>query len=504
MTKTIPSYLRVHSEHDQSDSSPTESTRDLVGDFWSAFSDATGWRIDQRATRRDATLELLPAVTADTIECQQSEPVVAAVGRTAAIRLALSATQLEEELCNNREALRRQEAELATRAPILAGESDRTCLADRIEKTLADAAAACGCDAAAMYLLDDDTQYLKARAVFGLSPQRMEEPPRLLRGSRGDLEAMVQGVVTIDDLQGCSIDTWNCPEPFAGGICAAIQSDDVPIGTLWLFRKEHAQFGIAEAAAARLAVSQLSLQLSDASLNRNPQARLADEPIHDVAQWQHESLPIGAELAEGWRVDGMIESPRAWATGWHMWDVLPDGTLMLAIAEAVDHSVTGAMNATIARAALTAHTGYRHTPGQLLQRVSDTLWQTSTGEQLVSMLYARVDPETGEGEVASSGTIAALIGNRYGYRPLVDGCSDPLNTHIDARCVTKSFRMTQGETLLGYSRGLTVDGATQTMLGERIRTAMQSDDTNPLARIRRGLADLALNQERGAVTLLRQ
>ena len=102
-------------------------------------------------------------------------------------------------------------------------------------------------------------------------------------------------------------------------------------------------------------------------------------------------------LADGWRVDGMIESPESWGTGWHHWDVLPDGTLMIAIAEAADPTAKGAMHAAVARAALAAHSGYRHTPAQLIQRVSDTLWQTNTGEQLVSMIYAHLDPESGDG-----------------------------------------------------------------------------------------------------------
>lgn len=503
MTTTIPSYLRVHFDQEHSDPPQTEPNRDSIHDFWNAYADATGWRIDNRTLHNDAPLVLHPAVTVDSIKSIESEPDTA-VSRMVAMRLAESAAQLERRLEQNRQALRRQEIELASRAPILLGESDQTRLADRIEQTLADAATACGCNAAAMYMLDDDTQYLKTRSVFGLPPQRLEEQPRPLRGSRSDLEAMVQGVVAIDDLQDCSIDTWNCPEPVAAGICAVIQSDDVPIGTLWLFRNDRARFGAAEAAAARLAASQLSLLLSLACPDRNRSIESVHEPIRDVAQWQHEALPVGAELAAGWRVDGMIESPRPWATGWHMWDILPDGTLILAIAEAVDPSLIGAMNAAIARAALAAHTGYRHSPGQLLQRVSDTLWQTSTGEQLVSMLYLQVDPETGEGEVASSGTITAMIGNRYGFRPLVDGSSEPLNTHIDARCTTKSFRMMPGETLLGYNRGIVTEGATQTMLGEGIRTAMQSSDSNPLARIRRTLANLPLHQERDAVTLLRQ
>ena len=62
------------------------------------------------------------------------------------------------------------------------------------------------------------------------------------------------------------------------------------------------------------------------------------------------------------------------ASGWQLWDILPDGTLMIVLAEAVDDSVKGALTATLARAAVTAHTGYRHKPTDLLQRVSDTLW----------------------------------------------------------------------------------------------------------------------------------
>lgn len=508
MTKPIPPYLRVHRGDEPDEIETLEQQRLTVDDFWTSFSDATGWRVDRRSARNDGGIELIPSVSSESADAAEFDRD-SAVSRDAATRLAQTAIELEQQLSDNREAIRRQEAELAMRAPILTSDADCIRVADRIETTLADAAAACGCDAAAMYMLDEDTQHLSTRAIYGLPPQRLEQPPRPLRGSRGDLEALVQMVVTIDDFDDRTIDLWNCPEQsavgrFASGICAAIESDDVPIGTLWLFRHERAEFGIAETAAARMAAAQLSLELSHAPMVRTESKRLDSEPIRDMAAWQFDTLPIGVELADGWRVDGMIESPQPWATGWHDWDVLPDGTLMLAIAEAVDDSVKGAFNAAIARAALTAHTGYRHTPKQLLQRVSDTLWQTSTSEQLLSMLYIRVDPETGEGEVASSGSIAALIASRYGYRPLVQGGGDPLNTYIDAGGTTETFRMMPGETLLAYSRGLVQDGASQTTLGDGIRTAMQAGDVNPLAHIRRQLVDLPLNSERGAMTLFRQ
>ena len=106
--------------------------------FWDAYSDVTGWRIDQRVSRGDV-MELLPAVNTETMEMGAG----ATVSKLAASRLAESAARLAEELQRNRDAMRRQEVELASRAPILATDGDRARVADRIEATLADAAAAC-------------------------------------------------------------------------------------------------------------------------------------------------------------------------------------------------------------------------------------------------------------------------------------------------------------------------------------------------------------------------
>ncbi len=504
VTKTIPNYLRVHRGPTQSATASSPANHESVESFWDAYHEATGWRIDHRASRRKSSMQLSPTITIDVMAGVDTD-AIPAVSHSSAIRLAESATRLAEQLRQSREALRRREAELAAAASIDVENHSYGRIADRIERTLADAVAACRCDAAVMYLLDEDTQHLKARSVFGLSLQKLEQPPRELRGSRADLEALVQGVVTIDDFHAGSLDTWNSPEPFAGGICAAISQSGVPIGTLWLFADQTREFGRSESAAARMAASQLAFELQHAARSKQRELQRQEAiAVRDLAEWQFQGLPIGATLAEGWRVDGMIESPNAWATGWHAWDVLPDGSLLLAIAEAVDSSVTGAMTATIARAAMAAHTGYRHTPKQLLQRVGDTLWHTSTGEQLVSLLYARVDPETGEGEVASAGNITAMIASRYGYRPLVDGLSEPLTTHIDSRCVAETFRMMPGETLLAYSKGVTANGATQMMLGDTLRASMREADTNPLATLRRRLAQRPLTSERGVVTLTRE
>ena len=511
MTKTIPNYLRVHRGPRPSDDVSASENVESDASFWNAYTEVTGWRVDQEPSRLDAKPNLLPADNAieeKGASSDQSAPDVPpppTVPQSSAQRLADAAARLSRQLNQTRTALRRQEAELAARAAVVVGMEDQGSLADRIESTLSMAAAACGCDSAAMYMLDDETQFLKTRAVHGLPLDRLEQPARALKGSRGDLEALVRGVITIDDVGAGPIDTWCSPETCASAICASINNASVPIGTLWLYSKTPKEFTAAHSTAAKMAAAQLVTELAAAAVDRKPMMRRkADEAIRDIANWQYETLPTGTALAEGWLVDGMIESAQPWATGWHHWDVLPDGSLVLAIAEAQDESMAGALTATIARAAMVAHIGYRHTPAQIMQRVNDTLWHTSTGDQLTSLSYVRVDPESGEGEIVSAGSISAMVVNRYGFRPLMDGRSDPLASHIDAAYRSTTFRMMTGETLFAHGPGLGASGTSQSALGDQLRGSMERNEKSPLASVRRSLANHPLDQERGAVTLLRQ
>jgi hypothetical protein len=533
-------------------------TDDAIRSFWGKFESTTGWQMAPRSRRIGGTPSLMPAVgnsvnnpivldpfsNGDISEEAFEESFVdslsqvSAVGKAAATELATAATDLISELTEATQAIRTQHAELAARANVVIGAENQSALADRIAEILADASESCGCQAAVLYTLDDDTSELQIRSAHGLPESRLTAGPRPLQGARGDLEAMVKNVVTIDDLNAGPLDTWNAPEPAAAAICAVVSAADIPMGTLWFFAEETKQFGPADVALARLAARSVATELatavadpfgtpaslavdritSDSSndvtigstppkqvdkTNRVGKAEQAKNDIRDVAQWQFQGLPIGTEIAEDWKADGMIESPNDFAIGWHTWDVLPDGSIQMAIAEAVQADITGAMSATVARAAMTAHSGYRHTPSQMLSRIGDTLWQTSLGEQLMSMMYVRVDPETGEGEIASAGLITAMIASRMGYRPVVTGKSDPLCSHIDSQSVLETFRLMKGETLLAYSPGFLTGGVNHTAIGGMLHDAMKSGDNNPLAAIRRSLAKMPLTCERGASTLVR-
>ena len=469
MSKTIPNYLRIHRGPQRHAQSETNSQPSPLDSFWDAYTEVTGWRVDPSETKaRDlktrettgrvanspggppaannptadqrserqaagpAPMALLPAFASDSMMTADDIDEIPAVSQSCASRLATAATRLADQLLASQEAFRHQEIELAARAAVVAGTDRLANVADAVEQSLSDACLATNCQAAAIYMLDDDTRLLNTRSVFGLPHERLAEPPRELKDCRGDLEALIQGVVLIDHVDNGTVDTWRSPESFDAAICVCLTHNELPIGTIWLFADSPREFGNADAAVARLLAGQVTALLtSETKTAPTPAAAEAKFAIEEIANWQYRLLPSANELAPGWRVDGMIDSPNNWAVGWHSWDILPDGTLILAIAEAHDHSIAGSMHASVARAALAAHTGYRHTPTQIMQRINDTLWQTNTGDQLVSLLYARVDPETGEGEVASAGDLSAMIASRYGYRPLVHGDSAPLASGID-------------------------------------------------------------------------
>lgn len=502
-TKNTPNYLRLHRAPSPGEAKAAANEADS-NQFWTAFSDATGWRIDQREKLGEVQQTLLPKADLEIPDGDgKDQSGLPIVKRDLAEQLAKSGQALMASLESAKEALRRQDAELAARAAIIQEPGQRQSLAVELRRVLNNAVEACGCKSAAIYTLDEDTRVLTLRTSVGLDAQT-HSATRLLRGSRGDLEAMVRNVVMINDLNESSIDLWRSPEPAGAAICASVNSADVPVGTLWLFADEPKEFSASHAAAVELASREITLLLERAASGTGTTvSRDSKNALRDLTQWQLSSLPMASALAQGWAVDGMIESNRDWTVGWHNWDVLPDGTLLIAMAQAEDDSLSGAMVAATARAAMTSHTGYRHNPSQVLQRVSDTLWETNTAEQLISLMYLRFDPDTGEGEVAVAGKMNAIIGSRYGYRPLLDGRTDPLGLEIEAKIDLKSFRLGEAETLLGYGKGLAAIPNAQSLIGTQIRDCSRSGDRHVLAAIRRSLAKTPITEERGAISVTR-
>lgn len=661
---------------------------DHVAGFWQAYTEATGWRIDPasgvtsdrgpaiRPHRPDAATEAGRSVDSDNLSdsleqieslmnvadggeaseenCDWSDddlqllpavldgwlggdPESAAppLSASSARKLAAAARRMADQLQHQQDLLDRQQAELAARAAVISSEDGRRRCHTRIEQMLSDATLATGTSAAAVYLLDEDTEYLITRFLFGLSPVDRMGTRRPLRGARADLQAMIQGVLPIESLSSGPVDMWRAPESFPAGICVCLGGIDLPIGTLWLFAPQATDFDDVQTAAARIAADSISqtLQVSDLlhresgqgeftgseaadpnhrlaarlSSDRSPtasigglssaateptrstetscseitdaefsdaflevtetehatdvarlahldsgsltdvfavataKARQLDRFLGGIAQWQHATLPVGTRLAADWLVDGMIESPIEIAQSWHHWDVLPDGMLSLAICQS---SMAGGgrldvhdtLSLAMARAALGAHAGYRHTPADAVRRVLDTLWQIDEwtidheGRSAVDLLYAHIDPESGELSAAAIGRWTTLVASRYGYRPLGErrdrspGRSwDELEFPGDQVPEVMEATLQPGEVLLvgggawlsdplptaATGMDWTSEDATlwspcnQAVIGNALSEVMKQKGHGALAAVRRLLADTPVVMEHSAVTLQR-
>lgn len=521
MSRQIPSYLRLHASEEVSSSLRRPKFQDLTHSFWHAFAEATGWVVARQ--RENAPLTLRSGVGMGAMMSVDEYHDSPLVDHDSALALAHAATALTEQLAKAEECIRNQEVRLAA-ADVVPLSPDpairqpgKENLADRVRSVLEDALVATGSQAAGLYMLDDDTSHLKLRAVAGLPTQKLMEPHRPLRGSAVDLEALVGNVVTISDFTKQT--HWSTPEPFAAAICVAISVGDTPVGTMWLWSDRAREFGDAEIAALKLTARVVAAELTEDTLKRRvTNATKHVRPLKMAAAWQQRQQPLDTSLALGWHVAGWSDPAQLLSSHWYCWDVLPDGTLAIVLAEALGGGFETAMIAATARAAWQSHAGYRHAPGQLLARLSDTLWQTNTGDQLLAMFYAQLNPETGEGTFATAGDLGGMITSQYGFRPLFEP-TQSIGTQIDFRPRENPIRLAQGETLsvftsslveraCGERECLTENGEkhlSQQRFAEIVRGAGDVGPKEQLAALRRAMAAARpMKRDRAVVSLKRE
>jgi GAF domain-containing protein len=164
---------------------------------------------------------------------------------------------LLQELSACQRALGEREAELAACIPRPLVREDPHQLAQRLEAVLRGGARAIDCQAAAMYLLDEDTAQLKLRAAWGVPTARLADEPRPLEGATADLEALVGHAVVLEDER--MFDFWLVPESgYSAAVCVPVSSPTTILGTLWFYSTTPRSFSerdteLAEIIAGRLA-----------------------------------------------------------------------------------------------------------------------------------------------------------------------------------------------------------------------------------------------------------
>jgi sigma-B regulation protein RsbU (phosphoserine phosphatase) len=468
MTRKTSGYLRLHVEEALSPERPRlEEVRSLAA-VCEAFHQVTGWTIrlcGEPEDREDGcwSQHIADQEGRDVGRLILDAPDDGAFGghhggvqlradREAIQDLAAGVAGLVRELYHTRRALWQREAELAAGVPIAAHADEEAHLATRLEAVLKAGAQAVHCQAAAAYMLDEATKQLKLRSCWGLPKSRFLDAPRTLRGAAADLEALVGHAVVLEDTRLMA--NWKVPEEFRSAVCVPISSPTVPLGTLWMFSDAHREFTVHETNLIEIVAGRLAADLErEMLLQQTLQSKKFNRQLAQAAACQRSRLPRIKPLLAGWQVAGWTAQRDYLGGDFHDWFVLPDGALAIAVGDAQGKMFEAGFTCATVQTALKSHAGYRHSAQQMVERVNETLWTASTGDQFASLFYGLIQPVSGEIEQAVAGHIhPVILGDAV--RSLAVDVGPPLGTQPDSEYPASRDRLGTDEILVVLSEGL--------------------------------------------------
>lgn len=478
MAKTTPSYLRLYNE------TRPESSGQL-GDFWpgldrlcSAFEHVTGWPLrclPEAEQPASTVLWSAPADDGDANTQQQMRVAVAAaegrpasqppVDLNAAVELASGIGQLLGDLARARHGLWKVEAELAAGVP-LAPRTNEPHLAQRLQSSLRAATEAIRGTAAALYLVDETTTYLKLRSVWGLPQERLLLPPRELARSAADLEALLGHAIVLEDTSAHT--TFQSPETAEAAVCVPVASSTAPLGTLWVFGDRPRAFGdhevnMVEVVAGRIAAELEREMLVAASAEANQLKR----QVSSAERWQESQLPHVSPLNDIWQVAGWTQSASELSGEFYDWFVLSDESLAITLGGCGCGSIAAALSASALRASVRAQAQHAGDPAVAVDWINQSFFRGSAGDHLASLALAFADGQSSLVRLALAGEAAAWKVGPTGTTRLT-APAPTVGLDPETSYARHEERLTSGELLLLLSEGAmhTCHEAAQTAVDE--------------------------------------
>lgn len=461
MANTFPSYLKLHFGEEMTAETEPLSKFSGLDALKSTFEVATGWTLSFREScelrqarksgNSNATVRNRGKLRIDDMSA------LLPAGKTAAHRghcdkLVEAFNTILGELDRTRHELWKREAELATAVPVIPHREEDEHLAIRLEASLKCAADSVDACAAALYVLDDATSTLKMRSCWGMSSNKLVEPPRALKGAVADLEALVGHAVVLEDTS--LLPNWNPPEEYPSAVCVPVSSSTVPLGTLWVFGHQIRDYNDRETNLIEMVAGRIAAELErTAALQQGTNARKMGQQISLGSDWQHDRLPNIVPMLDDWEVSGWTQQSDDIGGDFHDWTILPSGELALTVGDAQGAMIESGLTAATLQTAVKSHGCYRHNPQQMLGRVNETLWTSGLGDQFASLFYAAVNSETGDMQLSVAGSIGVVV---LGIRPLCvwDEESLFLGVEPDTYYPFKSVTVQRGDIVVIYSEGV--------------------------------------------------
>jgi sigma-B regulation protein RsbU (phosphoserine phosphatase) len=347
------------------------------------------------------------------------------------------------------EALRRQEAELATSVSVSRGPNEQQELADRMDGIIASSGKSIGASAAAIYLLDEATSSLKLRACWGLPTTRLAAAARPLRGSLADLEALLGNAVLLEDCE--AMPEWPSPEDFASALVVPIGSTSMPHGTLWFWSDQPRKHTTIEIEIANLASGRIMSELEHSLLgNEAKVAKQLRQKLNAAGNAQAARFPSPQALHADYEISGWTFQDEALGGGFHDWDMNPQEMMVVAVGSAASRGPQGALVATAVQSTIRTLWPSGQSPSQIMKNASDVLWGADDADWTASAAIFQLNPGTGYGSVCLAGEVQAFIVGDRGFRPLGSPTSR-MALRPDTAYASQRFVLQPGEVLLAFS-----------------------------------------------------
>jgi serine phosphatase RsbU (regulator of sigma subunit) len=307
---------------------------------------------------------------------------------------------------------------------------------------------------AAVYLLDEATTHLRLRSMIApVSFAPEVESVRALENSLADLESLIGNKINIHSRE--MGETWKIPKPFQFGWCVVLGTKNLPLGTIWIFFSQARTPSDKELEFLEGLNNQLHSEISSREKPQTSDAETAllQQELLLAARSNDARLPSFSPEIDGWKITGWTYRQGYLSSTFHDWAITPAGNLSVAVGQVTGPMLTSSMSLNNLRSLVSAHREYRHTSQSMAAKLNEQIWCQSPGDEMASLIYALIDPETDRIDLVNAGDGGVVFSGPRGVYS-VDQFQSPLGVDLDSTYERWEQVVQESETIVMFSQGL--------------------------------------------------
>lgn len=329
-------------------------------------------------------------------------------------------------------------------------------LSEGLSRLLRGAVRLTGFWSSAFFLVDPVVQALRLRSVDTIALEAVPFPTRRLIDVTPDAAALAHGAVVLDRHDPAS-HAW-LPDECALAIGVPVRTVEGPLGTLWCFERRRRKLSERHIHALQSVAAQMATLLERTVLLRDSQVRDRLKQELATASRHHGSSRV-ATLAPTAGLEVAVRAASASELSGDLcevWPVTPERTL-LAMGDAVGHSIPAALVMAVARGALRSllleGAARIREPAELVSRINQTLFSVAQSEQFMTFVCGEVDAATRTLTYSNAGHPPPWL-IRRGERTSLKSHGLLCGVLPEARYVQSTVSLEPGDLLVWFTDGI--------------------------------------------------